>query len=203
MKHYFQKGKDASKPVLLLLHGTGGNEHSLLQIAEMIDPDASVLSVRGNVLEHGMPRFFKRLSEGVFDLDDLELRTKELNDFLNNASVEYGFDRQNIVAVGYSNGANIAGSLLFYFEEALKGAVLFHPMVPRRDLDIPSMDQLPVFIGAGVNDPLIKMAETEELKEILEKKGATVTLFWENYGHQLTEAEVMNAAKWYQENFRK
>ncbi|QQZ09088.1 alpha/beta hydrolase [Heyndrickxia vini] len=201
MKHYFQKGTNSSKPVLLLLHGTGGNEHSLLQLAEMIDPEAPVLSVRGNVLEHGMPRFFKRLSEGVFDLEDLEFRTEELSNYLDEAAKEYNFDRQNIVAVGYSNGANIAASLLFYFEKALKGAILFHPMVPRRDLNIPSLKNTPIFIGAGTNDPLIPTSETEELKTILEDNEANVTLFWEHYGHQLTEAEVMNAVKWYRENF--
>lgn len=201
MKHYFQKGTNSSKPVLLLLHGTGGNEHSLLQLAEMIDPEAPVLSVRGNVLEHGMPRFFKRLSEGVFDLEDLEFRTKELSNYLDEAAKEYNFDRQNIVAVGYSNGANIAASLLFYFEKALKGAILFHPMVPRRDLNIPSLKNTPIFIGAGTNDPLIPTSETEELKTILEDNEANVTMFWEHYGHQLTEAEVMNAVKWYRENF--
>ncbi|MEB6549812.1 alpha/beta hydrolase [Heyndrickxia sporothermodurans] len=201
MKHYFQKGTNSSKPVLLLLHGTGGNEHSLLQLAEMIDPEAPVLSVRGNVLEHGMPRFFKRLSEGVFDLEDLEFRTKELSNFLDEAAKEHDFDRKNIVAVGYSNGANIAASLLFYFEKALQGAILFHPMVPRRDLNIPSLKNTPIFIGAGTNDPLIRTSETEELKTMLEEKEANVTMFWDHYGHQLTEAEVMNAVKWYRENF--
>ena len=132
MKHIFKKGPNPEKPTLLLLHGTGGNEYDLLPLGEKIDREANVLSVRGNVLENGMPRFFRRLAEGVFDEEDLIFRTKELNEFLDEASARYGFDRSNIVAVGYSNGANIAGSLLFHYRDALKGAILHHPMVPRR-----------------------------------------------------------------------
>jgi len=137
MRHLFQQGRDPAKPTFLLLHGTGGNESDLLPLAGMIDPDASVLSVRGNVLENGMPRFFRRLAEGVFDEKDLVFRTKELYEFLDEASKKYSFDRKNIVAIGYSNGANIAGSLLFHYQDALKGAILFHPMVPRRGINLP------------------------------------------------------------------
>lgn len=146
MKHVFQKGKDTSKPVLLLLHGTGGNELDLLPLAEIMDPEASVLSVRGNVLENGMPRFFRRLAEGIFDEEDLIFRTKELNEFLDEAAKTYEFDRTNIVAIGYSNGANIAASLLFHYENALKGAVLHHPMVPRRGTQLPNLEEKSVFI---------------------------------------------------------
>ena len=103
MEHVFKKGTNPKKPVLLLLHGTGGNEHSLLSLAPMIDSEASVLSVRGNVSEQGMPRFFRRLSEGVFDEEDLVFRTKELHEFLDEASEKYEFDRENVVAIGYSN----------------------------------------------------------------------------------------------------
>lgn len=111
MQHIFQKGTDPSKPTLVLLHGTGGTEHDLLPVAQIVSPESSVLSIRGNVLEHGMPRFFRRLSEGVFDEEDLIFRTNELNEFLNEAATKYELDRNNFIAVGYSNGANIAGSL--------------------------------------------------------------------------------------------
>ncbi|WP_035507478.1 alpha/beta hydrolase [Halobacillus karajensis] len=199
MKHVFKKG--ASDRTLLLLHGTGGTEQDLLPLAKMIDPEASVLSVRGNVSENGMPRFFKRLREGVFDEEDLIARTKELDTFLNEASSEYGFDRNKVVAVGYSNGANIAGSLLFHFNNSLEGALLFHPMVPRRGIDIPQQSGLPVFIGAGENDPICPAHETEELKELLSNAGADVTVHWERMGHQLTETEVNTAARWYKSQF--
>ncbi|WP_226086615.1 alpha/beta hydrolase [Mesobacillus sp. S13] len=201
MKHIFNKGKVPTKPTLLLLHGTGGNELDLLPLAGMIDDEASVLSVRGNVLENGMPRFFRRLAEGVFDEQDLIFRTKELNEFLDEAAGKYGFDRDNVIAVGYSNGANIAASLLFHYQDALKGAMLHHPMVPRRGIDLPELTGTSVFIAAGTNDPICSPQESEELKSLLEKANADVELHWENRGHQLSREEVEAAAKWYRERF--
>ncbi|MBD8067775.1 alpha/beta hydrolase [Bacillus sp. PS06] len=197
MKHIFQKGKSDNSPVLLLLHGTGGTEQDLLPLAGMIDPDAAVLSVRGNVSENGMPRFFRRLAEGIFDEEDLIFRTKELNDFLSEASEQYGFDRNNVYAIGYSNGANIAGSLLFHYEHSLKGAMLHHPMVPRRGIELPNLDDTHVFIGAGKNDPLCLPEESTELQSLLEQAGAKVQLHWESNGHSLTRTEVEAAANWY------
>ncbi|WP_409274175.1 alpha/beta hydrolase [Neobacillus sp. SCS-31] len=201
MKHIFKPGKDESKPVLLLLHGTGGNEQDLIPLADIIDPEAPVLSVRGNVLEHGMPRFFRRLAEGVFDEEDLVFRTRELHDFLDEAAQKYGFDRGNIVAVGYSNGANIAGSLLFHFGKVLKGAILHHPMVPRRGIDLPDLHGLNIFIGAGTNDPICPPTESEDLGALLGGAGAEVHFHWEQYGHQLTYSEVERAAEWYKATF--
>ncbi len=198
MKHIFQKGTDSSKPTLLLLHGTGGNELDLLPLAGRIDDEASILSVRGNVLEHGMPRFFKRLAEGVFDEEDLVLRTKELNEFLDEAAEQYEFDRENIVAIGYSNGANIAASLLFHYQHALKGAILHHPMVPRRGIQLPDLSGKSVFIAAGTNDPICSPEESSELESLLKNAKAKVELHWVNRGHQLTAEEVEAAANWYQ-----
>ncbi|SOC42345.1 alpha/beta hydrolase [Ureibacillus acetophenoni] len=201
MQHIFKEGTDKNKPVLLLLHGTGGNENDLLPLADIVDPTASVLSVRGNVLENGMPRFFKRLAEGVFDIEDLIFRTEELNQFLDNAAKEYQFDRNNMVAIGYSNGANIAASLLFHYADALKGAILHHPMVPRRGIELPNLDGKNVFIAAGVNDPICPQQESVELKELLEGAGASVEIQWENRGHQLTMSEVQAAKAWYESKF--
>ncbi|MCM3655161.1 alpha/beta hydrolase [Metabacillus litoralis] len=197
MKHIFQKGKDSAKPTLLLLHGTGGNELDLLPLAERIDDEASILSVRGNVLENGMPRFFRRLAEGVFDEEDLIFRTKELNQFLDEAAEKYDFDRENIIAIGYSNGANIAASLLFHYQNALKGAILHHPMVPRKGIELPDLSGKSVFIAAGTNDPICSPMESTELQSLLEKANAKVELHWENRGHQLTMNEVEAAALWY------
>ncbi|WP_188455943.1 alpha/beta hydrolase [Virgibacillus oceani] len=197
MKHIFKKGNDPLKPTLLLLHGTGGTERDLLPLAEKIDKDAAILSVRGNVLENGMPRFFKRLAEGVFDEEDLIFRTNELNEFLNEAANENGFDRENIIAIGYSNGANIAASLLFHYQNALSGAILHHPMVPRSNMALPDLSGKNIFIAAGTNDPICPPEESKDLYSLLEQAKANLELHWENKGHQLTYAEVEAAAEWY------
>lgn len=199
MQHLFKQGND-KKPVFLLLHGTGGDENSLLALAEIVDPEASVLSVRGNVLENGMPRFFRRVADGVFDMEDLAARTKELYEFLDDAATEYNFSRDNIIAIGYSNGANIAANLLYDYNDALKGAILHHPMVPNRDAQIPQQDTK-VFIAAGSNDPMCSPQEATDLQAMLSQQGAIVTLEWEQNGHQLTMNEVQKAKTWYEQNF--
>jgi len=200
MIHIFKEGQ-TDHPVLLLLHGTGGDEQDLLPLAPYIDPQASVLSIRGNVSEQGMPRFFRRLSEGVFDEEDLIFRTEELNHFLDEAAEQYAFNRQNIVALGFSNGANIAGSLLFHYQHALKGAILCHAMVPRRGMTLAKIEGTSIFMGAGRQDPLIPQAETVELKETLEHAGANVWIHWEEGGHQLTQTELEAAQQWYRKTF--
>lgn len=202
MEHVFIKGSDETKPVLLLLHGTGGNEHDLLPLAEIVDREASVLGVRGNVLEQGMPRFFKRLAEGVFDEADLRFRTEELYAFLDEAAETYQFDRNNVVAIGYSNGANIAASLLFHFEDALAGAILHHPMVPRRGISLPNLAGVPVLITAGENDPMCSAQESKDLDKLLASAGAVTEVYWERNGHTLTRTEVEAAATWYANQFK-
>ncbi|MCJ1908017.1 alpha/beta hydrolase [Planococcus ruber] len=197
MKHIFHQGSNKEKPTFLLLHGTGGNENDLLPLAKHIDPEASVLSVRGNVSENGMPRFFKRLAEGVFDMEDLKARTEELNEFIGKAAKDHGFDRSNVIAIGYSNGANIAANLLFTYSDALKGAILHHPMVPNRETELPDLAGVPVFISAGTNDPICPSEESTDLESLLKNAGAQVHLHWENYGHQLTMPEVEAAKVWY------
>ena len=202
MKDLFIKGIDQKRPTLFMLHGTGGTEHDLIPIAKLISPESSILSVRGNVSENGMPRFFKRLAEGVFDEEDLIFRTKELRDYLEGACSQYGIDRNNIVAVGYSNGANIAASMLFHYENVLKGAILHHPMVPIRGLKLPDMSSLPVFIGAGKNDPICSAEETVELTKLLRIAGANVNVHWEQNGHHLTQSEVEAARLWFSQKFK-
>lgn len=201
MKHRYVQGTNPDAPTLLMLHGTGGNEEDLLGIGRSISPESALLGIRGQELEQGMPRFFRRLAMGVFDEENLLFRTAELNEYLQEAADQYQFDRSKVVAVGYSNGANIAASLLFHHPQSLHGAVLFHPMVPRRGVELPSMANIPVFIGAGSNDPLCTPQETEELIRLLEGAEAAVTPFWHQEGHRLTNEEVEQAASWYRKAF--
>lgn len=196
MIHIYRKGTDETKPTLVLFHGTGGNENDLLPLAELLSPGSSVLGIRGNVLENGMPRFFRRLAEGVFDEADLIFRTHETKQFLDQAAAQYGFELDRMIAVGYSNGANIVGSLLFHYQDIFRSAVLLHPMVPLRGLELPTLKGVSIFIGAGTNDPIIPSAETLELEELLQGAGAAVTMHWGDQGHRLSMAEAEAAKIW-------
>ncbi len=178
---------------LLLLHGTGGDEESLVPVAGSILPGAGILSPRGKVLENGMPRFFRRLSEGVFDLEDLRLRTAELTEFIIRASEIYSLDRGKLTAVGYSNGANIAASILLTYAGVIPNAVLFHPMVPFIPESLPDLSGTDVLITAGTNDPIVGPEGTEDLAGLLKEAGARVEVFWQENGHNLTQDEI-NAA---------
>ncbi len=149
-----------------------------------------------------MPRFFRRLSEGVFDIEDLKFRSKELADFVKNASVKYGFDMDSIVVVGYSNGANIAASMLLLGSLLPAGAVLFRAMVPLIPHELPNLQKIKVFISAGTSDQIVSRGEVERLAKLLGDAQAEVTLNWENTTHALTEQEVKKAASWLLQNFR-
>src|SRR5947209_18016780 len=175
----------SSDRTLLLLHGTGGNERDLIPLGRELDINASLLSPRGKVLENGMPRFFRRLAEGVFDLEDLKKRTNELAEFVAAASQHYGFASDEIVAVGYSNGANIAASVMLLRPEVLSAAILFRAMVPIVPETKPNLSSVRVWIGAGSNDPIIPTSETKRLAEGLRNAGANVTLRHFQAGHEL------------------
>ncbi|MGN7852072.1 MULTISPECIES: alpha/beta hydrolase [Exiguobacterium] len=195
MIHLYQAPKTADAPIFLFLHGTGGTEQDLVGLVSLLDSEAGYLSVRGEVSENGMPRFFKRLAEGVFDEEDLALRTARLIQFLRDQAAERGFDLDRLIPVGYSNGANIAANMLF--EEALfKQAILLHPMVPRRGVTLPDLSDVRVFIGAGSNDPICPAQETEELSALLKQAGASVDVTWSNYGHQLVMPTIEAATDW-------
>lgn len=198
MIHIFHK-ENLNNPTFLLLHGTGGDEKDLLPLAHMINPEYNVLSVRGDVSENGMNRFFRRLREGVFDEEDLIYRTKQLKEFISSCVIEYGFDPNHVIALGYSNGANIAASMLFHYSDVFSKAILFHPMVPIRILP-PNLENISVFISAGKNDPICPPEESVELEKRLRDASAKVTLHWESSGHRLVESEVIAAKLWLQEN---
>ena len=195
-EHVFTAPTAPDAPTLLLLHGTGGNEHDLVPLAESLAPGAGVLSPRGKVLERGMPRFFRRLAEGVFDLDDLRFRTHELAGFVSAAARRYGFDSTRVVAVGFSNGANIAASTLLLEPGVLAGAILFRAMVPIVPDPLPSLQGTPVFMSNGRADPLIPAAEAERLADLLRQAGASLTIRWQPGGHQLTRQDVPQAQAW-------
>ena len=192
--HEFVPG--TSNRTLLLLHGTGGNERDLIALGRELDPNAALLSPRGKVLENGMPRFFRRLAEGVFDLEDLKHRTNELADFVIAAAQHYGFATDQLVAVGYSNGANIAASMLLLRPEALPTAILFRAMVPLYPETQPNLSSVRVWIGAGTNDPIIPMSETKALDELLRNAGADVTIRYFQAGHELTSQDLAAARDW-------
>jgi len=195
--HEFVPG--GSGRTLLLLHGTGGNEHDLVPLGRELDPNAALLSPRGKVLENGMPRFFRRLAEGVFDVEDLKQRTNELADFITVAAAQYNLATNEIIAVGYSNGANIAASMLLLRPEILHAAVLFRAMVPLEPADPPDLSPVRVWIGAGNQDPIIPTSETQRLVDLLRGAGADVTIRFFNAGHGLTNGEVEAAGQWLKE----
>jgi phospholipase/carboxylesterase len=193
--HVYEPATDAEAPTLLLLHGTGGDEQDLLPLGRMLAPGAGVLSPRGKVLEHGMPRFFRRVAEGVFDEQDLRRRAPELADFVVAAASHYGFDARRVTAVGFSNGANIASAMMLLRPESLARAVLFRAMVPLTPEPLPSLATR-VLISNGRVDPIVSPQETERLAALLRRAGADVELHWQPSGHQLTQADVTLARDW-------
>lgn len=186
---------------LLLLHGTGGNEDDLIPLADMLASGAAMVSPRGRVLEHGMPRFFRRIREGVLDIPDLKARASQLADFIVEARNAHPLGDRPLVALGFSNGANIAGGLLLAHPGALQGAVLLRPMVPYEPESPPRLAGLPVFIGAGVADPFGHPEEVRRLEEILRSGGARVTLHTERAAHDLTRADLDAARAWLEVEF--
>jgi len=188
--------RDGAAHTLLLLHGTGGDENDLIPIGDMLDRGANLLSPRGQVTEHGMPRFFRRLSEGVFDMEDLHKRADELADFVDAASARYDFARDGVTAVGFSNGANIAATVLLKRPGVIRQAVLLRAMVPFEPTPLPDLTGTRVFIAAGAHDPIIPPENTERLAAMLRDAGADVTLRWAPVGHQLTRDDVDASRAW-------
>jgi predicted esterase len=189
-----RKGGGKSVPTFLLLHGTGGNEEDLIPVARKISSEAAILSPRGKILEDGIAaRFFRRLAEGVFDLEDLRFRTNELANFVNNASKTYGFDLQHVIALGYSNGANIASSMLLLRPEVLSAAILFRAMVPFVPNTLPDLSNKYIFMSSGLYDPIIPKQEAERLFSLFKNGGAKVSISWQNSGHELVMEDVKKA----------
>ncbi len=195
-QYRFEPAQDSSAPTLLLLHGTGGDENDLLPLGRMIAPGAALLSVRGQVLENGMPRFFRRIAEGVFDQEDLARRTEELARFIENK-----LNGNPPIALGFSNGANIAASLLLRYPETLAGAILMRAMVPFIPQQVPDLKGKRVLILSGRQDPIVPLDQPPTLADLFRSGGADVTLDWAGAGHNLTQGEVTRAREWLKEHF--
>lgn len=196
--HEYVPATTASGLTLLLLHGTGGDEQSLLTLGAQLAPGAALLSPRGQVMEGPNPRFFRRKAEGVFDMEDLIFRTHELAGWIEVAAREYGIDPDSIIALGYSNGANIAASVMLLHPEVLRRAVLLRPMVPLVPQQAPDLSGAEVLIEAGIVDPLIPLPQAERLATLLEGYGAAVTFQKQPTDHRLTQADLDVAQKWLQ-----
>lgn len=181
---------------LLLLHGTGGDENDLLELGHELAPSAALLSPRGRILENGAPRFFRRLAEGIFDTEDLIFRTHELAGFLNAASQAHGFDASRLVAVGYSNGANIAASLLLLHPISLAAAILFRPMMPFVPEKFPDLSGTRVLIASGLRDQIVPREQPKQLLDLFRRSHADAILHWEESAHALAEPEVLFARDW-------
>jgi len=190
----FVRATEPGKPPLLLLHGTGGDENDLIPLGQALSPGSALLSPRGKVSENGMPRFFRRLAEGVFDLEDLKHRTAELAEFVKIARAEFGIDAP--VAVGFSNGANIAASLLLSQPDVLAGAVLLRAMLPFEPATLPDLTGKPVLLLSGANDPMMPVASRERLADILKTAGAKLVYKTLPAGHNLTQNDLTIATHW-------
>jgi phospholipase/carboxylesterase len=186
----------ASGETLIVLHGTGGDENALVGIGQTIAPGAAILSPRGNVLEHGAPRFFKRLAEGVFDPKEVRSRAEELARFIRAAIVKYALDSTRVYALGYSNGANVASTVMFIDPQLIQGVILLRPMVVFEPKDQNDLSGTGVFISAGRMDPIVPVSSVERLAELFESRHAEVTLKWQLTGHNLVPSEVREASDW-------
>jgi phospholipase/carboxylesterase len=199
-KHIYLPSDDiADKRIILLFHGTGGNEHDLIPIARKIAPGAGIFGVRGNISEQGMPRFFRRLEEGVFDEVDIHNRSAELHKFLGEAAEFYDFDTDNLISVGYSNGANIATAINFLHPGLLKKNILLRPMTPLIPEVKPDLSGTSVFLSFGGIDQLMPTGETDKLSKLYKDFGANVKVNIEPTGHQLSHIDLEKAAIWLQE----
>ena len=192
--HRFEKGQPEERP-LLLLHGTGGDENDLIPLARMITPTAALLSPRGKVLENGMPRFFRRLAEGVLDEDDVRRRANELADFITSARERYGMALP--IALGYSNGANIGAAVLLLRPSVLAGAILLRAMPPLAHPQPIKLDGVPVLIASGALDPIIPLESAAKLASLLERYGAALEHRVSPAGHELSQADVSLAQSWW------
>jgi phospholipase/carboxylesterase len=202
MKYIYRPSQKPEAYTLLLLHGTGADETDLIPLADSFGRDYNLLSLRGNVSENGMPRFFRRLSMGVFDEEDLHFRTDEMVDFVKKLAQKEGFDSGKVIALGYSNGANIAGAALVKHPKFLAGAILFRPMQPFKEMPESGVNSIPVFFSSGKFDGTTDTEKTGAYVKTLESNGFAVSFYNMPSGHGLTQQDVDLAGNWLIDNFR-
>lgn len=194
--HHFEPARTPGLPTIVALHGTGGNERDLLGLTRMIAPGCAIISPRGNVSENGMPRFFRRFAEGVFDLEDVERRAHELATFVASAATHYGCDPRNLYALGYSNGANIAVASMLVNPGVFKGALLLRAQQTYVPETPPNLRGKAIFMSSGRHDQLISTEQSDALYGQLRDCGAAVSLAWQEANHGLIQSDVEMAAGW-------
>ena len=188
--HRFVPGTDPSAPPLLLLHGTGGDENDLISLAQKISPGSALLSPRGDVSENGARRFFARLAEGKFDPEEVTRRTLALADFIAAATRHYAIAPTRLLALGFSNGANVAATLLLLRPESLAGAVLLRPMVVLEPVRVPALAGKRILLSAGAQDPIVPDDHPTRLAACFRSAGATVSLHTQPAGHGLVPGDL-------------
>jgi phospholipase/carboxylesterase len=202
LKYIYEPSANKGGYTLLLLHGTGGDERDLIPQARNFGDKHNILSVRGNVSENGMPRFFKRLGMGIFDEKDLHFHTDELVASVKDIAAKEGFDSSKIIALGFSNGANIAGATLIKYPDLLAGAILYRPMQPFKEINSEgTAKSIPVFFSSGKLDPTVNAEDTDRYVATLERLGFKVAFHNFNTGHNLVKDDIELAAEWLKVNF--
>lgn len=196
MKHFYHHNEESNK-VFVLLHGTGGRETDLLHVAGNVDATLSVLGIRGDVVEDGHFRYFKRQKDGSMDEESLLSNTDRLLRFINDASSRYQMDGRELHLIGYSNGANMAVSLLLHQPCLFKSAILLHPSNPLSSFNGALLKDIEVFLTSGARDQMVLPGEVFQLKKHLLELHANVKVHLTDKGHELVEEEITEAAKWW------
>lgn len=196
MKHFFHYSKESDQ-VFLLLHGTGGRETDLLSVAGQVDSSLSVLGIRGDVIEDGKFRYFNRNLDGSMDEESLKSKTKDVLGYLTEAASTYHFNKANIHLIGYSNGANMAVSLLLHQPDFFQSAILLHPSHPLKSSHETKLTGLDIFMTAGARDQVVLPSETVQLRRHLTDLGANVSLHMTDFGHEMRDSEITEASKWW------
>ena len=195
MYNYIYNEGKAGEPVIVLLHGTGADENNLIPVSDALAPDATVLSIRGNVSENGMNRYFKRHGEGHYDVEDLNKRGKELYDFIEQKAEEYNFALEDVILFGFSNGSNIGINMLLLEKAKFNKAMLFAPMYPVEIEAGPDLSNAKILLSMGENDPIVPKEESDRVIEIFKSRGAKVDQVWVN-SHEINEKNLIAAKQW-------